>query len=250
MYEFLKSNRFQGLASSLIRRFGVQLLRALDLLSEHNIIHCDLKPENILLKNANHSAIKVIDFGSSCFGDKQLYTYIQSRFYRAPEIILGITYTIAIDMWSFGCILAELHTGYPLFPGESEAEQLLCIMEVMGLPPKDLLDKSTRVEGFFVDYEPKVIANSRGKKRIPGSKSIEGVLKDAEPGMIDFIKKCLEWDPVKRISPKEALMHEWMKISEKNILKSSSRSNSINPTQGKHMKRFSVDEIEMSQKFL
>ena len=64
----------------------------------------------------------MIDYGSSCFQNQRIYTYIQSRFYRAPEIILGIPYTTAIDMWSFGCIMAELYTGYPLFPGENEAE--------------------------------------------------------------------------------------------------------------------------------
>lgn len=59
-----------------------------------------------------------------------VYTYIQSRFYRSPEVILGHPYSMAIDMWSLGCILAELYTGYPLFPGESEVEQMACIMEV------------------------------------------------------------------------------------------------------------------------
>jgi dual specificity tyrosine-phosphorylation-regulated kinase 2/3/4 len=89
-------------------------------LREFQIIHCDLKPENILLKEANKSGIKIIDFGSSTFLDERVYTYIQSRFYRAPEIMLGIPYTCAIDMWSFGCIMAELYIGYPIFPGESE----------------------------------------------------------------------------------------------------------------------------------
>ena len=89
-------------------------------LFEHNIIHCDLKPENILLRKANKSGIKVIDFGSSCFEDKKVYTYIQSRFYRAPEIMLGIPYTKSIDMYSFGCIIYELASGEPLFTGEDE----------------------------------------------------------------------------------------------------------------------------------
>ena len=109
---------------------------------DHQIIHCDLKPENILLKQHNKSGIKVIDFGSSCFQDERIYTYIQSRFYRAPEIILGISYTTAIDMWSFGCILAELCTGYPLFPGENEAEQLAYIMEIKGVPDDYILNVS------------------------------------------------------------------------------------------------------------
>lgn len=136
------------------------------------IIHCDLKPENILLKdpranrprnsdsnpayipddfNPIHSQyqIKVIDFGSSCYENERLYTYVQSRFYRSPEVILGLPYTTAIDMWSFGCILVELYTGYPLFPGENEADQLACIMEVKGLPPKDIISAGSRIRTFF-----------------------------------------------------------------------------------------------------
>jgi dual specificity tyrosine-phosphorylation-regulated kinase 2/3/4 len=95
-------------------------LYALKYLKEFSIIHCDLKPENILLKEPNKSGIKIIDFGSSTFISERVYTYIQSRFYRAPEIMLGIPYTCAIDMWSFGCIMAELYVGYPIFPGDSE----------------------------------------------------------------------------------------------------------------------------------
>jgi dual specificity tyrosine-phosphorylation-regulated kinase 2/3/4 len=82
-------------------------------------VHCDLKPENILLKEYNKSGIKMIDFGSSCFEQETLYTYIQSRYYRAPEITLGLPYSHQIDIWSAGCILAELTTGVPLFPGEN-----------------------------------------------------------------------------------------------------------------------------------
>ncbi len=117
----------------------MQLLQSLCFLREHGIIHCDLKPENVLLKQESKSEIKLIDFGSSCFADEKIYTYIQSRFYRAPEIMLGIPYTPAIDIWSFGCILAELFTGFPIFPGSSEPEQLALIMETNGLPPASML---------------------------------------------------------------------------------------------------------------
>jgi len=78
-----------------------------------------------------------------------VYTYIQSRFYRSPEVILGMSYNMAIDMWSLGCILAELYTGYPLFPGENEQEQLACIMEIQGVPERYLIERSTRRKVFF-----------------------------------------------------------------------------------------------------
>jgi dual specificity tyrosine-phosphorylation-regulated kinase 2/3/4 len=96
------------------------------------------------LRHHEKSGIKIIDFGSSCFSDERIYTYIQSRFYRAPEIMLGIPFTTAIDMWSLGCILIELYTGIPIFPGESESEQLSLLMEVIGLPDMELLEVSSR----------------------------------------------------------------------------------------------------------
>ncbi|VDP75263.1 unnamed protein product, partial [Schistosoma mattheei] len=105
--------------------------------------------ENILIGLNNPSELKVIDFGSSCFVNQKTYTYIQSRFYRAPEIILGISYGPPIDMWSLGCILPELYTGRPLFPGENENEQLACIMEVLGLPSELQLEKASRRRVFF-----------------------------------------------------------------------------------------------------
>jgi dual specificity tyrosine-phosphorylation-regulated kinase 2/3/4 len=118
LYEFIKQNKFSGFSIDLIRRFSIQILKALMFLNKHKIIHCDMKPENLLLKQENKSGIKVIDLGSSCKTNEIMYTYIQSRFYRAPEIILGVEYTSAIDMWSFGCILCELYTGHPIFPGQ------------------------------------------------------------------------------------------------------------------------------------
>lgn len=140
LYEQIKDNNFAGLSLKVIRKYAIQMLESLRFLKEHFIVHCDLKPENVLLREGGKEEIKVIDFGSSCFESEQLYTYIQSRFYRAPEIMLGVRYTPAIDVWSLGCILAELFTGFPIFPGESEPEQMALILEVNGLPPRGLLE--------------------------------------------------------------------------------------------------------------
>lgn len=139
-----------------MNRFGYQILTSLKLLSDHNVIHCDLKPENILLRQPDRSGIRVIDYGSSCYVNEKVYTYIQSRFYRAPEVILGLDYGLPIDMWSTGCILAELYTGRPLFPGENEPDQLACIMQLLGVPDKHYLERCSRKKQFFGMFVSKV----------------------------------------------------------------------------------------------
>lgn len=182
----------------------------MDTLKKCSIIHCDLKPENILLVNLTRPNIKLIDLGSSCFDTKRLYTYIQSRFYRAPEVILGVPYTTAIDVWSLGCVLFELYTGIPLFPGESETDQLLCIMEILGLPPAQLLSHAHKRSVFFDELgEPKTKTNSRGKRRIPGTRSLRNVMKGADQEFFSIVESCLKWNPEDRIKPEDALANEY-----------------------------------------
>lgn len=142
LYDLLRNTRFKGVSLNLIRKFAKQILKALEYLtrSDINIIHCDLKPENILLKHPRRSAIKLIDFGSSCFFNKKTYSYIQSRFYRSPEILLGtMEYSQKIDMWSLGCVLVEMHTGEPLFGGTDALDQIARIIQVRGPLPVDMI---------------------------------------------------------------------------------------------------------------
>ena len=118
---------------------------------------------------------------------------------------------MAIDMWSFGCILAELYTGYPLFPGENETDQLAYIMEICGVPDQAVLDYSTRKHLFFdSNDEPIITPNSRGKLRVVNSKSLESVLNCSEELFIDFLKGCLKWSPMERMTPLQALQHPWI----------------------------------------
>ena len=211
LYEFIKCHDFRGFSLKLIRRFAKQLLSSLVLLNGHKIIHCDLKPENILLAHPARSEIRVIDFGSSCMENEKVYTYIQSRFYRSPEVILGMTYGMPIDMWSLGCILAELLTGYPIFPGENEQEQLACIMEVFGPPEKHLIEKSTRKKLFFDSLgKPRLTVSSKGKRRRPSSKTLQQAIKCEDEAFLDFISKCLRWDPDRRLKPDEAIQHDFI----------------------------------------
>ncbi|KAI8905981.1 kinase-like domain-containing protein [Gorgonomyces haynaldii] len=217
LYEWLKAGNFRGVHLGVVQRLSYQMLQCLQLLERLSIIHCDLKPENILLIPPDFDPlkktydIKVIDFGSSCYESERLYTYVQSRFYRSPEVILGAPYSTAIDIWSFGCILAEMLMGYPLFPGENEQEQLHCIMELRGLPPSSFVSKGTRASVFFdANGSPRPFTNTKGKRRRPGTKTLGSVLKCSDMAFLDFLDKCLEWEPEKRLKPLEALQHPFI----------------------------------------
>jgi len=213
---------------NLVRKFGQQILTSLlyMALPEINVVHCDLKPENILLRNPKRSAIKVIDFGSSCRSDEKIYSYIQSRFYRAPEVLLGLAYSCAIDMWSLGCILVEMHTGEPLFSGADEVDQIYKICEVLGLPSDDIITKSQKVGKLFILCEPENGSSFKLKGfDINSRRNLVDILgvpqgrRKGEPGHTsqdylkfkDLIEKMLDFNSQTRITPLQALQHPFFK---------------------------------------
>ncbi|KNC48066.1 CMGC/DYRK/DYRK1 protein kinase [Thecamonas trahens ATCC 50062] len=230
LYDLLRHTNFQGVSLNLIRKFGAQILLALHFMSRPhiNIIHCDLKPENILLQSPQRSAIKVIDFGSSCRSNEKLYSYIQSRFYRSPEVLLGIPYTAAIDMWSLGCILVEMHTGEPLFAGRTEADQMDKIISVCGMPPVEMLRAGVKVSRHFrlPDQSSDEYVYLRKDKIKPRRlDDIVGVetggpagRRKSMPGhspahyrvFVDLVRQMLIYDPDTRIKPAAALNHPFI----------------------------------------
>lgn len=122
------------------------------LLQQLGLIHADLKPENIMLVDPVRQPyrVKVIDFGSASHVSKAVCnTYLQSRYYRAPEIILGLPFCEAIDMWSLGCVVAELFLGWPLYPGSSEYDQIRYISQTQGLPTEHMLNNASKTTKFF-----------------------------------------------------------------------------------------------------
>ena len=131
LYDLLKYSRFKGVSLQLVSKFAGHLLRSLDCLRDPDVdvIHCDLKPENVMLVKHDDHRVKVIDFGSSCSSKRQPFTYIQSRFYRSPEVLLCSPYSHAIDMWSLGCILVEMHTGM-LVTREGRPHAEGCMLDV------------------------------------------------------------------------------------------------------------------------
>eukprot|EP00743_Colponemidia_sp_Colp-15_P002872 GILK01003110.1.p1 GENE.GILK01003110.1~~GILK01003110.1.p1 ORF type:complete len:669 (+),score=70.76 GILK01003110.1:123-2129(+) len=232
LYELLRNTHFTGVSLPLIRKFARQLLNTLDFLSspDVNVIHCDLKPENIMLRHPKRSAIKVIDFGSSCFNDQRMYSYIQSRFYRSPEVLLGLPYSVAIDMWSLGCILVEMHTGEPLFSGQDEVEQVGRICDILGMPPVQMITASPKAAKYFsqtIDLQYRL--KRTGRKSTFVARPLADILgvttggpngrRQNDPGHseVDYlrfkhlIERMLDMNPQTRITPAEALRHSFFR---------------------------------------
>lgn len=210
LFDFMKRNNFRPFTVPVIKKLAVQLLTGLKIMQKSRIIHCDLKPENILFVSSKSIQVKIIDLGSGCYESQQIYTYIQSRFYRSPEVMLGHKYSPAIDIWSLGCILVELYTGYPLFPGKNEDDLMSRIVEVLGIPPKDLIDQAPRKLKFFDLFcLPLPYIDSKGHVRVAGSCPFKQIVNDDED-FLDFIGKIITWDPARRLHPEQALGHVWL----------------------------------------
>ena len=148
----LRDQEYKGFdPSSHIKPVAFQIVEGLIYLKELGIIHCDLKPENILYSDHKKKEVKIIDFGSSCSSCEEGFTYVQSRFYRAPEVVLGIKYDFQVDMWSLGCIIAELYMGAPIFPAIDENELLEFHGLICGIPPAHMIKKGKKREKFFTE---------------------------------------------------------------------------------------------------
>ncbi|KAK8915457.1 Serine/threonine-protein kinase ppk15 [Metarhizium anisopliae] len=245
LYELIKQNQFRGLSTTLVRVFAQQLLNGLALLNKARLIHCDLKPENILLKNLESPIIKIIDFGSACDERQTVYTYIQSRFYRSPEVLLGLPYSSAIDMWSLGCIVVELFLGLPLFPGSSEYNQVSRIVEMLGNPQNWMIEMGKQAGEFFEKRQDEFgrrtyhlksmeqYAREHNTKEQPSKKyfqqsTLPDIIKsypmprknmkqsevDREMNnriaFIDFVRGLLTINPLERWSPQQAKLHPFI----------------------------------------
>jgi dual specificity protein kinase YAK1 len=165
MYDITKILRYQGMQFQDVRVVLKQILEGLTELHKLGIIHCDLKPENVLVADLFSYRVKIIDFGSAVTKTmNSSHFYVQSRFYRAPEVILGIPYSSAIDIWSFGCIAYELFTGCPLFQGSDNKDQILRIHEFFtdGLP-QFMLEHGENTHEFF-DKKNKFYARDNPNK--------------------------------------------------------------------------------------
>nr|XP_046240229.1 homeodomain-interacting protein kinase 1 isoform X3 [Scatophagus argus] len=247
LYDFLKHSKFSPLPLRHIRPILQQVATALMKLKSLGLIHADLKPENIMLVDPLRQPyrVKVIDFGSASHVSKAVCsTYLQSRYYRAPEIILGLPFCEAIDMWSLGCVIAELFLGWPLYPGASEYDQIRYISQTQGLPAEYLLSAGTKTVRFFnrgpdssyplwrlktpAEHEMEMGIKSKEARKyifnclddmmqVNLSSHLEGTDMLAEKAdrreFIDLLKRMLRLDADKRITPTKTLGHPFVTMS-------------------------------------
>ncbi|KAL3480638.1 kinase-like domain-containing protein [Aspergillus californicus] len=197
--------RTQDLSDDHCQYFIYQTLRALKAMHSANVLHRDLKPSNLLL-NANCD-LKVCDFGlarSAASTDDNsgfMTEYVATRWYRAPEIMLTFKeYTKAIDVWSVGCILAEMLSGKPLFPGKDYHHQLTLILDVLGTPTmEDYYGIKSRRAREYIRSLP-------FKKKIP----FKALFPKSNDMALDLLEKLLAFNPTKRITVEEALRHPYL----------------------------------------
>lgn len=217
LYEFHKFNRESGgevyFTMPRLQSITVQCLEALEFLHRLGIIHCDLKPENILVKSYSRCEIKIIDLGSSCFQTDHLCSYVQSRSYRAPEVILGLPYDQKIDIWSLGCILAELCTGNVLFQNDSLATLLARVVGILGPIDSEVLDKGRDTYKYFTKNHMLYERNQETDQLeylLPKKTSLSHRLPMGDQGFVEFVGYLLQNNPAKRPTALEALQHPWL----------------------------------------
>lgn len=226
-----KYGRDVGISLKSIRAYAQQLFRGLSLLRKCQLIHADLKPDNILVNEAR-SAVKICDLGSaSPITENATAPYLVSRFYRAPEVILGIPYDYGIDMWSIGCTLFELHTGKILFTGRNNNNMLRTIMECRGKFPNKLLRRGSLTYDYFddllnfkamepdkmtgnlvmkiLDVKAKPVRDLRSRL-VPKGKRVDEQERKELDLFVDLLDKCLALSVEKRLTATEALKHPFI----------------------------------------
>jgi serine/threonine protein kinase len=239
LYEFSRYNRENEeepyFTVGRLQRVAFQVLKGLEYIHSLHLIHSDLKPENVLIKSYSRCEVKVIDFGSSCFIHDHLSSYVQSRSYRAPEVILGCKYDYRIDIWSLGCILAELWTGHVLFQNETIQGLLARVIGIIGPFTEEMMTSGRHVKAYFTpdrllyqasadeakdkDNEhlseemAELIRHKRRNKYqilVPKRSSLKARLKTEDSMFLDFLKCLLQVDKDRRPTSQEALRHPWM----------------------------------------
>ena len=206
VYDYMRAVQFQPIALDVVRAQAESLFRALAEMHGAGYMHCDIKPENVMLRSRERPRdIALIDFGSARKLNENKYYDVQSLWYRAPEVICGFPYTPAIDMWSMGCLLYEIHTGQPVFPGEDPQSSLSLMIAAVGCPSDEVvqggsLSRQLRFHAAAVPGAAQVLAEDRF-----------ACADVAElRAFANLLRGLLHPDPLKRLSAADALRHPFI----------------------------------------
>lgn len=241
LYDFLRKNNHCPFSVDLVRDISRQLLKAVAYMHDLTLTHTDLKPENILLVSSDYikipdknssdpgrhymrvpvsSAIKLIDFGSATYESQRHCSVVSTRHYRAPEVILGLGWSYPCDLWSVGCILVELCLGDALFQTHENLEHLAMMEQVLGPIPQYMIKRASQHAGKYFRNGRELNwpegASSRESiravRRLPHLRNLIMQNVDHSAGaLIDLLQRLLTFDPIERISAKEALKHEFFR---------------------------------------
>jgi len=208
-----------GLPPSTVKNFMRQILQGVGFCHTYRVLHRDLKPHNLLISQ-DGTQLKLADFGLARLSGlpNGPYTYeVVTLWYRAPELLLGASrYSTAVDMWSVGCIFAEMATGLPLFPGRSDIDQLFKIFQRRGTPTAEVWPNYPRLPYFNADFpqwRPRpvtdLISSSMGRSTASASANASGGSMADSPHAMDLLEQILQYDPDRRLVCKTALQHPY-----------------------------------------
>lgn len=215
LLNFLSKRNYNGVPLSFIQKVLRDIVPGILTLKNHNIIHCDLKLENLAV--SIDSQVKIIDFGSSILEGETIPDYAQSRYYRAPEVILNLEKNYKVDIWSLGCIAVELYAGLPIFAGESEEQMLQLIQKRVGKFPISMIKKTPRMKEFFKGS--KVKSTKRLYDKCYNNLHLEQIINeikfasdndDTKQMFISLVKGMLQIDPEKRFTIEEVSDHPFL----------------------------------------
>ncbi|XP_075930862.1 dual specificity tyrosine-phosphorylation-regulated kinase 4-like [Petromyzon marinus] len=202
-----KAASLQGLEMETVKTYTKEILKSLRHLRSKNIVHADLKLANVLLKDTVAGTVRLIDFESSFFVGQQPPDVCSTLSITAPEVLLGYQLRCTVDMWALGCMVVEMATGRALFKAKNVTEYLQSCIEVLGMPPKNYVNNAPRRQKYF-DPLGKPLNPNDGEAAT--SSTLHLLLKDQDPRLLDFVSRCLQWDPNHRMTSVKALLHSWL----------------------------------------
>ncbi|KAH0788234.1 CMGC family protein kinase [Histomonas meleagridis] len=239
MYELIQHRKFTGLPIQHVQLYSKQICHALNSIHSINFVHLDIKPENILFTDSTFKEVKLSDFGNARVYEQNKLNYCVTRYYRPPEIVLGLEFTNKSDVWSMGCLIAEMLQGNPILPGQNELHLLELMQKRIGKKiPNSMIKRSPQRNEFFNEQD-ELIPENEFCQAHPSQSSSESVkllhskffdwsiqeffasvpdgdnpnIRNVIDALCDLVSHMLVFDPEERYSIADVLEHKFFKMS-------------------------------------